>query len=160
MISVSAEYALRAIVCLAGARGADGAPGAMTVQQIATTARLPAGYMAKILQQLVRAGFITSQRGINGGFQIARPATEITLLDVVHTCDASWRIAKCPLDIAEHGTRLCPLHRRLDEAAALAERALSGLTIAELLAQSDAAERACASTCLGRCTLAPEGVQP
>src|SRR5438270_8857183 len=109
MISASAEYALRAMVCLAGAKGA-----AMTSQTVAQVSRVPPGYLAKILQHLVKAGLITSQRGLNGGFVLARRADQITLLDVVQVSDPSQRIHTCPLGIASHGARLCPLHRRLD----------------------------------------------
>jgi Rrf2 family nitric oxide-sensitive transcriptional repressor len=146
MISTSAEYSLRAVVCLAAD---DGTP--LTVHRIAAMSRVPAGYLAKVLQQLARAGFVTSQRGLNGGYVLAKAADAITLLDVIQVSDPSRRIATCPLGIPEHGTELCPLHRRLDDAAVTAERALSATTVAELLAQSDttAAERGCTSACLG-----------
>lgn len=144
MISASAEYALRAIVCLAGGNGAP-----QTSHTVAQLSRVPAGYLAKILQQLVKAGLVTSQRGLNGGFMLARPAEQITLLDVVQVSDPSRRIHNCPLGIAAHGTRLCPLHRRLDQAIAMAEHALEEVNVAELLAQSEAAERNCESGCLG-----------
>jgi Rrf2 family protein len=144
MISASAEYALRAIVCLAGGKGAP-----LTSQTVAQLSRVPAGYLAKILQQLVKAGLVTSQRGLNGGFALARPPERITLLDVVQVSDPSRRIHNCPLGIAAHGARLCPLHRRLDQAIAMAEHALDEVNVAELLAQSEAAERNCESGCLG-----------
>ena len=60
----------------------------------------------------------------------------ITLLDVVSPVDPSRRISSCPLDIAEHRVRLCPLHRRLDDAAAGVEAMLKATTLADLLAES------------------------
>lgn len=130
MFSQTAEYALRAVACLAR-RPAE----PITTQQLALVSRVPAGYLAKILQALARAGVVSGQRGLNGGFLLARPAEELTLLDVVRVADGSRRITSCPMGLPEHGTRLCPLHRRLDEAVALAERTLGEVTVAEVLSE-------------------------
>ena len=131
MFSQTAEYALRAVACLARQL-----PEPMTTRQIAHASRVPAGYLAKILQALARAGIVTGQRGLNGGFLLARPPGELTLLDVVRVADGSSRITACPLGIPEHGTDLCPLHRRLDDAVAVAEQTLAGVTVAQVLAES------------------------
>ena len=128
MVSQTSEYALRAVACLARRPGEP-----MTTQQIAVASRVPAGYLAKILQALARTGMVSGQRGLGGGFILARRPDQITLLDVVHVADGSRRITACPLGIPGHGPDLCPLHRRLDDAAALAEQTLSGVTVADVL---------------------------
>jgi Rrf2 family protein len=128
MISRSAEYALRAVLCLA-----EHPAPAMTTRQVSAATQIPAGYLAKVFQALVRAGIVASQRGINGGFVLARPAAELTLLDVVRVCDPTRRIACCPLNVPEHARRLCALHQHLDTAAALVEDALQRSTVADLL---------------------------
>ena len=130
MFSQTAEYALRAVACLARRRGKP-----MTTRQVADASRVPAGYLAKVLLALVRAGVVTSQRGLKGGFVLARRPEDLTLLDVVHVADGSRRITTCPLGIPDHGSDLCPLHRRLDDAVALAERTLGEVTIAEVLGE-------------------------
>jgi Rrf2 family protein len=127
MISQTAEYALRAIVYLA-----DQAETPQTTQQIAAVTLVPAGYLAKVMQGLVRAGLVRAQRGLHGGFNLVKPAAELTVLDVVQAVDPLRRITRCPLGLKGHAA-LCPLHRRLDGAVALVEQALSGSTIAELL---------------------------
>lgn len=132
MISQAAEYALRAVVCLAERPGAP-----LTTHHIAAAARVPAGYLAKVLQGLSRGRIVRSHRGVNGGHVLAADPGRITLLDVVRAVDPSLRIRECPLGIASHGTDLCPLHRRLDAAAAGVEAALSATTIAELVAEPD-----------------------
>ncbi|HEX7446889.1 MAG TPA: Rrf2 family transcriptional regulator [Pirellulales bacterium] len=129
MISQTAEYALRAVVFLA-----DRADAPQTTQQIAKVTCVPAGYLAKVMQGLRRAGLVAAQRGLHGGFSLARPAAELTVLDVVRAVDPLPRIERCPLGIEGHQT-LCPLHRRLDSAVALVEKALSESTIAELLVE-------------------------
>ena len=129
MISQSAEYSLRAMVCLASHPGQS-----LTIRQIADLTRAPAGYLAKILALLSRAGLVAAQRGLNGGYSLLRNPAQTTLLDVVQVADPSRRIAQCPLGIASHcAGNLCALHRRLDEAAAAAEAALATSTIAEVV---------------------------
>ena len=137
MISQTSEYALRAVACLAR-RPAE----PMTTQQIAVASRVSAGYLAKILQALARAGIVTGQRGLGGGFLLARRPEQLSLLDVVRVADGSRRITACPLGIPGHGPDLCPLHRRLDDAAALAEKTLSGVTIADVLYEPMCGSRA------------------
>ena len=131
MFSQTTEYALRAVVYLASQGGA-----AQTTQQIAEATRVPAGYLAKVMQGLSRAGLVYSQRGLHGGFTLTRPADKLTVLDVVQAVDPVRRIRSCPLGIKGH-VNLCPLHRRLDQAVALVEDALQRSTIAELLAEPE-----------------------
>src|SRR3569623_2015332 len=107
IISQTAEYALRAAVLLARAEG-----GAMTTPQLAATTKIPAHYLAKILQDMRRAGLVASQRGLRGGFMLARPAADITALEVINALDPIERIHTCPLKLKSHGTQLCPLHRK------------------------------------------------
>ena len=132
MLSQSAEYSLRAVMCLA----AQPAGGALTTQQIADRARIPAGYLAKILQTLGRHGIVTSQRGLNGGFSLAVAPRGLTLLAIVSAVEQSRRITECPIGNPDHAPNLCPLHRRLDAAAAGVERMLRETTVAEVLAES------------------------
>jgi Rrf2 family protein len=133
MFSQTAEYALRAVVYLASQGGA-----AQTTQQIAEATRVPAGYLAKVMQGLSRADLVHSQRGLHGGFTLTRPADKLTVLDVVQAVDPVRRIRSCPLGIKGH-VNLCPLHRRLDQAIALVEEALKKSSIAELLAEPERA---------------------
>jgi len=130
MISPTAEYALRAVVAIAQANG-----DAAATQSIAKLTKVPAGYLPKVLQMLGRAGLVDSKRGLGGGFKLAKPATELTVLEVVNAVDPIKRIEKCPLDLESHGGNLCPLHKRLDEATEHVERSFAKTTIAELLAQ-------------------------
>jgi Rrf2 family nitric oxide-sensitive transcriptional repressor len=132
MISQSAEYSLRAVLCLA----AQPAGSALTTQQIADRARIPAGYLAKVLQTLGRAGIVTSQRGLNGGFSLAVPPNALTLLAIVSAVEPSRRITECPIGNPDHALSLCPLHRRLDAAAAGVERMLRETTVADVLVES------------------------
>jgi Rrf2 family nitric oxide-sensitive transcriptional repressor len=126
MISQTVEYALRAVVYLAGQ-----APEARTTDQIAMATRVP-----KALQGLVRAGVVHSQRGIGGGMALVKTPAELTILHVVNAVDPIQRIRTCPLGLDSHGATLCPLHRRLDESLALVENAFNTTTLAEVLTES------------------------
>lgn len=127
MISQTAEYALRAVVHLAD--HGDSRPA----QQIAAATQVPAPFLSKVLQALARAGLVRSQRGLHGGFVLAKPAAEMTVLDVINAVDPIQRIQGCPLKLAEHSLHLCPLHHRLDQALALVEQTFRQSTIAEMV---------------------------
>lgn len=128
MISQTAEYALRAVVCLASRPGKP-----LVTPEIARITHIPAGYLAKVLQMLARRGVVRSQRGLHGGFSLAHCPAELTVLDVVNAVDPLKRIETCPLGLDRHGQRLCPLHRRLNEAVEQVERAFADHVIADLL---------------------------
>jgi Rrf2 family transcriptional regulator, nitric oxide-sensitive transcriptional repressor len=128
MFSQTVEYALRAIVHLAGA-----APEPQTTEQIARTTQVPQAYLSKVLQNLVQAGLVRSQRGIGGGMSLTRRPAELTILEVVNAVDPIKRIRTCPLNLASHGVRLCPLHKRVDQALALVEEALGSTTLQEII---------------------------
>jgi Rrf2 family protein len=125
MFSQTSEYALRAAVCLAQNAGS----GALTTAQIAERTKVPADYLAKILQTLTRSGLVTGRRGLNGGYALARPASQVSILEIVNAVDPIKRITTCPLGLEAHGTRLCKLHRQLDNALAHVEKTFAEATL-------------------------------
>jgi Rrf2 family transcriptional regulator, nitric oxide-sensitive transcriptional repressor len=143
MISQTAEYALRAMVVLLDRD--NPANSYLAAQDIAARAKVPVDYMAKILNALGKGQLVTAQRGRNGGCRAARIASEITVLDIIQAVDPIRRIETCPLGIASHGTHLCPLHRKLDDAIGTVEQAFRCTTIAELLSESTPSKPLCES---------------
>jgi Rrf2 family protein len=137
VISQTAEYALRAVVYLAGCDRPQ------TTQQIAEVTRVPAGYLSKVLQSLARAELVHSQRGLHGGFTLARPPKKVTVWEVIDAVDPIQRIRSCPLGLKAHGVNLCPMHRRLDDAMASVEKAFKSSTVAELLADPNPSKPLC-----------------
>jgi Rrf2 family protein len=77
-ISARTQYALRAAAELAAAP-----PGPVPAERIASSQDIPRRFLDNILLQLRRGGLIESQRGPDGGYWLARPATEITLADII-----------------------------------------------------------------------------
>jgi Rrf2 family transcriptional regulator, nitric oxide-sensitive transcriptional repressor len=130
MFSQTVEYALRAVVHLA-----DEAPSPRTTGQIATATKVPRAYLSKVLQGLRDARIIRSMRGYGGGIVLTRTPDQVTILEVVNAVEPIGRIRECPLGLTAHGVRLCPLHRRLDNALALVEDAFRKTTLAEVLAE-------------------------
>ena len=138
MISQTTEYALRAVVWLARQPETQ-----LGTQQISEAAKVPRGYLSKVLQKLARAGLVVSTAGRSGGFRLARGPAEIRVLDVVNAVDPLERIHTCPLKLESHGTNLCALHRRLDDNMARTEEAFASTTIADLLADKRGAPPLC-----------------
>jgi Rrf2 family protein len=138
MLSQTVEYALRAVVHLA-----DQSPQACTTEQIAEVTKVPQAYLSKVLQALNRAGIVHSQRGIGGGISLVRSPAKLTVLDVVNAVDPIERIKTCPLGLEAHGVRLCPLHRRMDDALAMVEDAFRKTTLAEVLAEPTKSKPLC-----------------
>ncbi|REJ76520.1 MAG: Rrf2 family transcriptional regulator [Planctomycetota bacterium] len=141
MISQSVEYALRAIVTLAQQEGEP-----CTAKVIAQITRVPEAYLAKLMQGLARAGLVNSQRGLHGGFTLNRDPHDLTIWNIVEIVDPIRRIHECPLGIESHGTTLCPLHRRLDEAIQGVETTFRETTVSELLAPAGSVAPLCEET--------------
>ena len=129
MISQTSEYALRAVTFLAARPNT----GPASAQEISEAVRVPVGYLQKILRMLARHGILTAQRGTHGGFTLAKVPTAISVLDVMKASESEiQRITRCPLGIKGH-TRLCSLHRLLDDEMARAERTFASTSLADLL---------------------------
>ena len=128
VVTQTVEYALRAVVWLAQNPGTP-----QTTQQLAEATRVSVTYLPKVLQPLSRAGLVNGQRGLHGGYSLERDPADVTVLDVVDCIDPIAKIDKCPLDLASHGPRLCPLHRMLNDATALVQEKFATTTIASLI---------------------------
>jgi Rrf2 family protein len=82
-VSAKADYALRAAAELAAA--GDGGP--VKGERIATAQGIPLKFLENILLELRHHGIVQSQRGVDGGYWLARPADEITLAEVIRAVE-------------------------------------------------------------------------
>jgi Rrf2 family protein len=82
-ISAKADYAVRAAVELAAA--SDERP--VKAERIATAQGVPLNFLENILSELRHAGIVRSQRGADGGFRLAKPASQITVADVIRAVE-------------------------------------------------------------------------
>jgi Rrf2 family protein len=81
-VSAKADYALRAVIELAGE-----ADGPIKGERIAQAQEIPLKFLENILGDLRHAGIVRSQRGAEGGYWLARPADEISVADVVRAVE-------------------------------------------------------------------------
>jgi Rrf2 family protein len=94
-VPTKTQYGIRALVHLAMLNGKSAASG-----EIAKAQRIPAKYLEGILGQLKNAGLVLSERGKNGGYRLARPASDTTMLDIVEALEGEVRPVGCIDDSA------------------------------------------------------------
>jgi Rrf2 family transcriptional regulator, iron-sulfur cluster assembly transcription factor len=127
--SLSVEYAIHGMVFLA----TSARDGAVLVGDVARATAVPESYLRKVFQLLAKARLVASQRGARGGFTLARPASEITLADVVEAIDGSLPFYACAR--ATRGCSLgeeCPVSAAFGEARKKMAEVLGATTIAGL----------------------------
>lgn len=91
-VTKSTRYAL-----YAAAEMAMAGDGLVTVSAVAKRYGIPEGALAKVFQQLVRAGLASGTRGIGGGYRLARPPKKITVLDVLNVFERPRAAGACLL---------------------------------------------------------------
>ncbi len=138
MFTQSVEYALRTVVCLA-----YGGDLPQTTVQIAKKTLVPKAYLSKVIQLLTRADILISRRGIGGGVSLKIHPEKLKILDIVNAIEPIQRIKTCPLGLKAHGVLLCPLHKRMDEALEMVERAFAASSLAEILAEPNSSYPLC-----------------
>ena len=129
MISLTAQYALRAVVYLAKNEN-----GFIKRSEIAEATLVPHDYLLKVLNGLDAAEIVVSRRGPGGGYRLIRRPDELTTLEVVLSVDNIPRITQCPLGITDH-EMLCPLHQLMDDASRSVEETFRKVTISDLTQQ-------------------------
>ena len=105
--SNACSYAIRAMTRLAMLRP----DGYVLLDELCEGSDLPRHFVAKIFQDLVRKGLLTSAKGRGGGFALARRPHEIRLLDIMEVVDGTRGLEKCVVGMAEcNSEQPCPLH--------------------------------------------------
>jgi Rrf2 family protein len=90
-VSRKIDYGLRAIIYLAGLPAGKVA----SLQDISATLHLPREFLAKILKVLTHKGLVRSTRGAHGGYQVARPARDISFLEVIEAVEGPVQLNVC-----------------------------------------------------------------
>jgi len=88
-----ADYAIRAVLALS--RAADGER--LSVRRIAADERVPERFLPQVMGDLVRAGLVEGTVGRSGGYRLAKPSAEISLLEVVEAVEGDSRRRVCVL---------------------------------------------------------------
>jgi len=136
-LSDGVEWALHCATVLALVPPDSALPAA----KLAEFHGVPAAYLAKHLQALARAGIVESLPGARGGYRLSRPATEITLLDVVLAVEGATPAFRCteirqrgPASLPAREYRLpCTITRAMQRAEQAWRESLRSETVADLL---------------------------
>ncbi len=130
-----AQAGISAVSYLAGVSREDRLSGSA---EIAESREMSRQLIAKILTMLSRAGLVDGTPGPSGGYRLARPAAEITLLDVVRVFENLEERVMCPFgpNWCGHGTP-CPLHDTFFDMHQKALDRLQGETFAQFIDTSD-----------------------
>jgi len=84
-LTTRSEYALLALIHLARAESEK----YVTAEAVATAQKIPVAFLEQILLALKRAHFVQSVKGRRGGFRLARAADNISVADVIRSCDGA-----------------------------------------------------------------------
>ncbi len=103
------------------------------ISEIASAQGVPESYLAKIFQDLAKAGLVRSHRGARGGFTLARSAEEITLRQVIEAIEGPLSLNRCldPREGCDNCT-VCPVHVALSAAQSMLISALESVTLRSL----------------------------
>jgi Rrf2 family protein len=117
----------------------------VTVAEVAARYRIAGGVLAKAFQQLVRAGLAAGTRGSGGGYRLARPASEVTVLDILEALQPTRTPGECllagPGGEACADLTLCRLRDLLDEVDELARATFASVTLDTLVGRRGRADR-------------------
>lgn len=99
LVTRETDYAVRTVLYLARDRDRSA-----SATEVAHAMQIPKSFLAKILQRLVRSHILTSMRGRNGGFRLAKNPPEISLLSILESIQGPAAINVCAID-----SRMCRL---------------------------------------------------
>lgn len=138
-MSEGVEWAIHTAVLLAALPAGRSLPAA----RLAEFHELPPAYLAKQLQALATAGIVATTAGRRGGYRLARPAADVTVLDIVRGIEGSSPAFRCT-EIrrqgpgaagASHYRHPCGIARVMGDAEAAWREALAATTVHDLLVE-------------------------
>lgn len=131
-LSKESRYAIIGMEVLAGKPEGT----ILEVAQVAAEAGLPAPFLAKIFGKLTRHGILTSHRGKERGYALARPPREVKLRSVLEAVDGPDLFERCVFwtDTCDE-VNPCPLHESWKSLRPLIAEAMSKTTLADLAAR-------------------------
>ncbi|MBP1995421.1 RrF2 family transcriptional regulator [Paenibacillus eucommiae] len=103
--SKSTDYALHALLHL----GHSDRPNNIGIKELSVTLGVSESYLSKIMSKLRQDGIVRAVPGVNGGYELARPAEQITFLDVIQVIEGRQQLFECSNSNSQQ-------HRMLDEA--------------------------------------------
>lgn len=131
------DYATVLMTCLAGRPGE-----VLAASELAEHARLEMPTVSKLLKQLACAGLVESRRGIRGGYRLARPAEQISVLQIVVALEGPLGMTECSAVQGSCGHEPhCRVQGNWRRISRVIESALAGVTLADMLQPEPMAAR-------------------
>lgn len=131
-LSRRGDYVVRAAISLARGWRED---RYFKVREIASAMDLPPSYTPHILGVLVKAGLGVARAGRAGGYRLARPPEEVTILEVVEAAEGPLQPSRCTLRGGPcYWDEVCPVHEPWSRASEALRAALGAATLAEVAA--------------------------
>jgi FeS assembly SUF system regulator len=136
-VSKLTDYATVVMTCLAAA-GDD----VLSAQQLAERARLELPTVSKVLKQLANAGLVTSFRGVNGGYRLARSPQAITVAEIVTAMEGPIGMTECSVAGGQcEREPTCGVSGSWKQVSGMVEMAMRGVSLATMVAQVPPATR-------------------
>lgn len=133
-ITKAADYGLRAMYRLGQAPMNTSA----LIGDIANEMKIPAQFLHKVMPRLVKAGLVRSRRGARGGYRLAKPPTDISLLEIVQAIDGPIFINRCLFDHEDCTMDdYCPIRPVFQNAQDALRNVLGDNSLADLVTQKD-----------------------
>jgi len=134
VITRATEYAVRAIIFLAQ----QPKDGIVLKKDICRTQEVTPAFLTKIFQPLIKAGIVNSQRGVGGGFLLAKDPSEVTMLDILEAEEGKLKLNHCLVD-ADFCQRdaYCSAHEVWHDAQREMAEVLKRYSIADLVRQEN-----------------------
>lgn len=131
-INQATDYAFRAVLYLAGQPLGE----MVEAQAIAHRQVVPMRFLLKIMPSLIKAGIVKSQRGVGGGYALARSPEDISLLDVLVAIEGPIFLNRCLIDesyCSRHAAPECLVHQALGDIQKRLESDFESYSLADLL---------------------------
>jgi Rrf2 family protein len=137
-LSKRGDYVVRSAICLARAHG-SGEP--KKLRQVSAEMGVPRTFVSQILGDLLHAGLAVSFFGKDGGYRLARPPAEVSLLEIVEAGEGTLDPPRCALGwVPCRWEDVCPLHETLGRGRESLRAVLAATSLAELAERDQAIE--------------------
>ncbi len=111
-VPTKTQYGIRALVHLARTEAAsDAAPVSLASAEIARAEGIPSKYLEGILVLLKTAGLVLSERGKNGGYRLAKPASDMRMIEIIEALEGEVKPVGCLDDVGVCAQGDCCLPR-------------------------------------------------
>jgi Rrf2 family protein len=131
-VTSKADYAIHAMIYIAAVNGKK----LCTIDQISESEKIPREYLAKILKELTQKGFLSSWKGVHGGYKLAKPRAQITFLEIMEAMQGPLALSLCNVgEVQRNGSHRkgqCAAFPFFDDLKKKVQKELSGANLGKL----------------------------